>query len=118
MKGVPYAEAIGSVLWPMVISRPDMAYAVGVLLQFIQNPGPVHWKGVKRIINYLGSMKNLWLTFGGNAKRLFEGYCNADWVIQVHCHLIWDFSFHHESGAISWSSKKQNIVIQSQNMLL
>ena len=50
MEGVPYAEAIGSVLWPTVRSRPDMAYAVGVLSQFIQNLGPVHWEGVKRIL--------------------------------------------------------------------
>ena len=42
MKGVPYSEAIGSVLWPVVVSRPDAAYAVGILSQFIQNPGPAH----------------------------------------------------------------------------
>ena len=39
MHGIPYNEAIGSVLWPVVMSRPDAMYAVGVLLQFIQNPG-------------------------------------------------------------------------------
>ena len=78
MRGVPYAEAIRSVLWPMVVSRPDTAYAVGIMSQFIQNLGPVHWEGVKRIINYLGSTKNLWLTFGGNTKTLLEGYCDAD----------------------------------------
>jgi hypothetical protein len=47
MKGVPYSEAIGSVLWATVVSRPDTAFAVGVLSQFIQNPGPAHWEGVK-----------------------------------------------------------------------
>ena len=35
MKGVPYVRAIGSVLWFMVMSRPDTAYAVGIMLQFI-----------------------------------------------------------------------------------
>ena len=113
MKGVPYAEAIRSVLWPTVISRPDTAYTVGIMLHFIQNPGPVHWEEVKRIINYLGSMKNLWVTFGGNAKTLLEGYCNTDWASQVHCQSISGFSFHYGSGAISWSSKKQNIVTLS-----
>ena len=54
MKGVPYSEAIGSVLWPVVVSRPDAAYTVGILSQFIQNPGPAHWEGVKRVISYLG----------------------------------------------------------------
>ena len=42
MRGVPYSEAIGSVLWPVVVSHPDAAFAVGVLSQFIQNPGQAH----------------------------------------------------------------------------
>ena len=32
MCGVPYAKAIGSVLWPVIVSRPDAAHAVGILL--------------------------------------------------------------------------------------
>ena len=65
MRGVPYVEAIGSVLWPGIISRPDVAYVVGVLAQFIQNPGNVHWEALKHVIVYLESMKDVWLTFGG-----------------------------------------------------
>ena len=53
MKGIPYMEAIGLILWPTVVSRLDMAFAGGVLLQFIQNPGLAHWDGVKRVISYL-----------------------------------------------------------------
>jgi hypothetical protein len=63
MRGVPYSKAIGSALWPIVVSCPDAAFAIGVLSQFIQNPGPAHWEGLKRVINYLGCTKNLWLTF-------------------------------------------------------
>ena len=55
MRGVPFNEAIGSVLWPAVVSRPDVAFAVGVLLQFIQNPGPAHWEALKWVIVYLGA---------------------------------------------------------------
>ena len=65
MKGVPYSEDIGSVLWSVVVSRPDATYAIGVLAQFIQNPGLAHWEALKRLINYLGWIKDLWLTFGG-----------------------------------------------------
>ena len=83
MQGVPYSEAIGSVLWPVVVSRPDAAFAVGVLSQFIQNLGPAHWEGIKCLINYLGSTKNMWLTFGGE-KETVEGFCNADWGSQKH----------------------------------
>ena len=47
MCDVPYSEAISSVLWPVVVLRPDAAYAVGVLSQFIQNPVPAHWEQQK-----------------------------------------------------------------------
>ena len=80
MKGIPYAEVIGSILWPTVVSRLDMAFAVGILSQFIQNPGPVHCDGVKRVINYPGCTKELWLTFGGGTHTHLEGYCDADWA--------------------------------------
>ena len=86
---------------------------MGVLSQFIQDPGPAHWEGVKRLINYLGSTKDLWLTFGGTKETLLEGYCDADWAGQPHRHSISGFSFHFSVGAISWSSKKQNIVTLS-----
>ena len=47
MLKVPYSEAIGSVLWPVVVSQPDMAYTIGILSQFIQNLGPAHWEALK-----------------------------------------------------------------------
>ena len=109
MRGIPYSEAIGSVLWTVVVSWPDAAYAVGVLSQFIQNPGQAHWEGVKRVISYLGSTKDLWLTFGGKGETL-EGFCDADWASQKHRHSISGFSFHYGSGTVSWSSKKQNVI--------
>ena len=113
MRGVPYSEAIGSVLWPTDVSHPDMAYAVSILLQFIQNLGPAHWEEVKRIISYLVSTKDLWLTFGGSTSAKLEGYCNADWASQPHQHSISRYSFHFGLGAISWSSKRQNIITLS-----
>jgi hypothetical protein len=113
MRGVPYMEAIGSVLWPVVVSRPDAAYATGILSQFVQNPGPAHWEGLKRLINYLGCTKNLWLTFGGQKETLIEGFCDSDWASQKHRHSISGYSFHFGMGAITWSSKKQNVVALS-----
>ena len=83
-KGVPYSEAIGSILWATIVSQLDMAYAIGVLSQFIQNPGHTHWEGVKRVITYLGSTRDLWLTFGGNEDVLLEGYSDSDWASHAH----------------------------------
>jgi hypothetical protein len=113
MKGVPYSEVVGSVLWAVVVSRPDAAYAIGILAQFIQNPGLAHWEALKRLITYLGWTKDLWLTFGGRSETLVRGYCDADWASNKHRHSISGYSFHFGCGAISWSSKKQYIIALS-----
>ena len=97
----------------MDISWPDAAYVVGIMSQFMQNPGPAHWEGLKRIINYLGSKKDLWFTFAGQKETMVEGFCDADWASQKHRHSISGFLFHFSIGAISWSSKKQGVVLLS-----
>ena len=88
MQGVSYSEGIGSVLWPAVVSRPDIAYAVGVLSQFIKNPGQSHWEALKRVITYLNTTKDVWLTFGGGSRSLVEGFSDADWASQKDRHSV------------------------------
>ena len=106
-------EAIGSVLWPVVISRPDAAFAVSVLSQFVQNPGPAHWEALKHVIVSLRSTKDLWLMFGRQSKPAVEGFCNVDWRGQKHHHSFSGYSFQTGARAILWSSKKQHIVVLS-----
>ena len=110
---IPYSEAIRSLLWAVIVSRPDAAYVVGVLSQFVQNPNRIHWEAVKRVIVYLRSTKNLWLTFGEVSDRTVVGYCDTDWASQPHRHSISGYSFHVGDGAVTWSSKKQQIVALS-----
>ena len=113
MKNIPYAKAIGSLLWAVMVSCPDAAYAVGILSQFIQSPGQPHWEAVKRVITYLAATKDLWLTFGGKDAQGVVGYCDADWAGQPHRQSISGYSFHIGNGAVTWSSKKQNVVALS-----
>ena len=48
-----YQEAIGSLMHLMVSTRPDIAYAVGRLSRYCQNPMEVHWKAAKQVFRYL-----------------------------------------------------------------
>jgi hypothetical protein len=112
MKDVPYSEAIGRALWPVMISRPDALCAVGILAQFVQNPGLAHWKALKRVMGYLYTTRDLWLTFGGVDAEL-EGFSDADWASQSHRHSISGYAFRMGKGAVTWSSKKQAIVALS-----
>ena len=48
-----------------VITRPNMAFAVSRLVRFLINPGPLYYKVINKVINYLMNIKNLALYFGG-----------------------------------------------------
>jgi hypothetical protein len=113
MCGVPYAEAIGCVLWPVMITRPDCAFAIGILSQFVQNPGNAHWEALKRVMVYLGVTKDLWLTFGGRTQKLIEGFCDSDYANQSDRHSIAGFTYLFGQGAVTWSSKKQQLIALS-----
>jgi hypothetical protein len=108
----PYQEACGSALWAAVISRPDIQFAVGILVRFMQNPGEVHWNAIRRVIKYLYTTRDLWLTMGGRDK-FYEGYADADWGSQQDRHSISGYVFRLGSGAITWSSKRQPIIALS-----
>ena len=50
---VPYAQAVGSLMYAMTSTRPDICYAVGLVSRYQSNPGKAHWQAVKRIFKYL-----------------------------------------------------------------
>jgi len=112
MERVPYQQAIGSLMWAAVATRPDIAFAVSLLSQFLENLGQIHWDAVKRVLKYLKGMKNKRLVLGGNREGLV-GYSDADWASQDHRHSISAYVFQIDSGSISWSCQKQTIVALS-----
>lgn len=74
---IPYASAVGSLMYAMVCTRPDIAYAVGVVSRFLSNPGKEHWAAIKWILRYLRGTSSLCLCFG-NGKPVLDGYTDAD----------------------------------------
>ena len=53
MPGVPYASAVGSLMYAMLYTRPDICFAVGMVSRYQSNPGLEHWTAVKHILKYL-----------------------------------------------------------------
>ena len=53
MQQIPYASAIGSLMYAQVCKRPDIAYIVGMLGRYLSNPGNDHWIAAKCVIRYL-----------------------------------------------------------------
>jgi hypothetical protein len=112
MKNIPYREAVGSLMHLAVGTRPDIAFAVSTVAQYGANPGMAHWEAVKRIYRYLVGTKKLALTFG-TCKQGLEGFTDADGASQEHRHAISGYAFLLDGGAVSWSSKKQELVTLS-----
>ncbi|GJX84687.1 retrotransposon protein, putative, ty1-copia subclass [Tanacetum coccineum] len=66
MSKVPYANAVGSLMYLIVSTRPDRAYAVSVVRIYIANLGKNHWEAVKWILKNLQSTTNVGLVYGTN----------------------------------------------------
>jgi hypothetical protein len=115
MSHVPYASAIGSLMYAMVCTRPGIAHAMGVLSRYMSKPGKDHWIAVKRVFRYLCGTSSYGLCY--------EGRPGLDRVVDIHGFLYadWDGDLDHRrstrryvfnlfGGAISWMSKRQVVV--------
>ena len=58
MKNIPYAFVVGSLMYAQVCTRPDIAFAVGMLGRYQSNPGIDHWKAAKTVMRYLQRTKD------------------------------------------------------------
>jgi hypothetical protein len=112
MSKIPYRQAIGSLMWAAVATRPDIAFAVSLLSQFLENPGGTHWTAVKRVFKYLKGTKHCKLTLGRNRDGLI-GYSDADWGSQNHRRSYSAYIYQIDGGTVSWSCQKQTIVALS-----
>ena len=113
-KDEPYRQAIGSLMYLMLGTRPDLAYAVGKLSRFCEDPQQKHWMAVKRVFRYIAGSKELGLKFDGHASLDLVGYSDADWAGDTKDRKSTSgFVFTLGGGPISWGSKKQTIVAVS-----
>ena len=83
MSKVPYASVIGSLMYVMVCTRPDIAHAVGVVSKFIIKPRKQHWEAVKWILRYLKGSLDTCLRFTGASLKL-QGYIDADFAGDIN----------------------------------
>ncbi|RVW40094.1 Retrovirus-related Pol polyprotein from transposon TNT 1-94 [Vitis vinifera] len=113
MRRVLYASAVGSLMYAMVCTRPDIAYAVGVVSRFLSNPGIHHWEVVKWIMRYLRGTSKLKLTFG-SGKPILVGYNDSDMAGDVdNRRSTSGYLMTFSGGVVSWQSRLQKCVALS-----
>ncbi|KAJ9566373.1 hypothetical protein OSB04_002339 [Centaurea solstitialis] len=115
MESVPYASAIGSIMYAMLCTRPDVAYSVSVTSRYQQNLGEPHWVAVKNILKYLRRTKDMFLVFGGSEDEIsVTGYSDASFQTDRDDFRSQSgYVFTLNGGAISWKSSKQDTIADS-----
>jgi hypothetical protein len=68
MSHVPYANVVGSLMYVMVCTRPDIAHVVGVLSRYMSKPRKEHWTIVKRVFRYLCGTTNYAIYYQGRPR--------------------------------------------------
>ena len=77
MKAIPYASAIGSIMYTLFCTRLDVCLAISLAGRYQSNPGVDHWTAVKNILKYLKRTKDMFLVYGGDKKLIVNGYVDA-----------------------------------------
>lgn len=111
---VPYREAVGSLMFLMVSSRPDIAYAVSQVSRFCERPEAPHWNAVKRILAYLRGTTQHGLCFSGSSITQLFGYTDSDFAGNaVDRRSTSGFAFLFNGSIVAWSSRRQSCVALS-----
>ncbi|KAK9044498.1 hypothetical protein V6N11_058398 [Hibiscus sabdariffa] len=77
MSQIPYASVIGSIMYAIICTRPDLSYALSMTSRYQANPGEGHWIAVKNILKYLRRTKDVFLVYGGEEELGIKGYIDA-----------------------------------------
>ena len=67
----------------LTCTRPDIAYSVGIISIFMEDPKQTHWKAIKRILTYIQGTKSLGLFYSSTADYKLLGYSDSDWYGDV-----------------------------------
>ncbi|CAL9098155.1 unnamed protein product [Musa textilis] len=114
MKNILYASIVGSLMYAQVCTRPDIAFAVGMLGRYQSNPGMDHWRAAKKVMRYLQGNKDYMLMYRHTDNFDVIGYSNSDFAGCVDSRKSTSgYIFMMAGGAISWRSVKQTLTATS-----
>ena len=106
MSKIPYASAIGSLMYAMLCTRSNIARAVSVTSRYQSNPGKENWTSAKCILKYLRKTKDIFLVFG-NGELQIQGYTDSNFMSDIDDRKSISGSlFICNDGAVIWKSSK------------
>ncbi|KAH9753759.1 hypothetical protein KPL71_015193 [Citrus sinensis] len=114
MARVPYASVVGSLMYVMVCTRPDISQAVSMVSRYMHNPGKNHWLAVKWILRYLYGTVDVGLLFKKDCGQQCVGYCDSDFAGDLDKRRsTTGYVFTLGGGPVSWRSILQSTIALS-----
>ncbi|MBW0491865.1 hypothetical protein O181_031580 [Austropuccinia psidii MF-1] len=107
---INYRADIGSLNYLSQCTRPELAYTVGTLSQFLEKPSLSHWSAFKRELKYSRKTKDLGLTYSMNGISDIIGYSDSSWAEENNRTSCCGYVFNYGGAAISWRSKRLNFI--------
>ena len=109
-----YQRLVGRLMY-LAHTRPDLAYALSIVSQFMHNPGEQHMNAVMRILRYLKSAPGNGILFTKNVDyQSVNAYSDVDWAGAIDDKRSTSRYFTFVGGnLVTWRSKKQNVVARS-----
>jgi hypothetical protein len=114
MNKILYASAIGSIMYAMLCTRSDVAYAISLTSRYQSDPGLKHWTAVKNIFKYLRRTKDMFLVYGSEEELVTNCYIDASFDTDPDDSKSQSgYVFVMNGGAVSWRNSKQSVVAKS-----
>jgi hypothetical protein len=108
-----YQSIVGSLMYAMLATRPDLAQSIQQISQFSQKPTRTHEKAAKQGLRYLNGTIDEGITYNGNLGMRLKIWSDANWGGEEGRESVSGFVSTMAGGAVSWSSKKQSSVALS-----
>src|SRR5258708_7707413 len=109
-----FQQIIGSLLYIMLGTRPDIAFAVTKFAQHVANPSKKHLDKVKYVLRYLASTAKYALVYNGASNKGLIAYTDSDYVADlVKGRSTTGYLLKLADGIISWQSRVQKTIALS-----
>ncbi|XP_049394781.1 uncharacterized mitochondrial protein AtMg00810-like [Solanum stenotomum] len=108
-----YQRLIGKLLY-LTMTRPDIAFGVQTLSQFLQQPKKTHMEASLRIVRYIKGQPGQGILLSSNPDNKFTTFCDADWAsCPLTRKFVTGYFIKFGNSVVTWKSKKQSTMSRS-----